>query len=104
MQAEELQYQLVVGNKAIGDQKWRIEAERKLERTESNLTLTREQLAQTERRLKIVKGQAAKARTFKTLDAEYKALRALVTLDTYDDLQNRLDSLEWWAETVISAV
>lgn len=28
MQAEELQYQLVVGNKAIGDQKWRIEAER----------------------------------------------------------------------------
>ena len=71
----------------------RIEAERKLERTESNLTLTREQLAQTERRLKIVKGQAAKARTFKTLDAEYKALRALVTLDTYDDLQSRLSGL-----------
>jgi chromosome segregation protein len=71
----------------------RIEAERKLERTETNLTLTREQLAQTERRLKIVKSQAAKARTFKTLDSEYKALRAVVVLDQYDDLIQRLSGL-----------
>jgi chromosome segregation protein len=71
----------------------RIEAERKLERTESNLTLTREQLAQTERRLKIVKSQAAKARTFKTLDGEYNALRCVVTLDQYDDLIQRLSGL-----------
>jgi chromosome segregation protein len=71
----------------------RIEAERKLERTEANLTLTREQLANTERRLKIVKGQAAKARAFKTFDAEHKALRQLVTLDQYDDLNERLKGL-----------
>ena len=71
----------------------RVEAERKLERTEANLTLTREQLINTERRLKIVKGQAAKARTFRTLDSEYRALRALVVLDTYDDLQRRLSGL-----------
>src|SRR6185295_6867699 len=61
--------------------------------TESNLTLTREQLAQTERRLKIVKSQAAKARTFKTLDGEYNALRCVVTLDQYDDLIQRLSGL-----------
>ncbi|HVU64176.1 MAG TPA: chromosome segregation protein SMC [Phycisphaerales bacterium] len=71
----------------------RIEAERKLERTENNLTLTREQLAQTERRLKIVKTQAAKARTFRTLDGEYNALRCVVTLDQYDDLIQRLSGL-----------
>jgi chromosome segregation protein len=71
----------------------RIEAERKLERTEQNLTLTRDQLANTERRLKIVKGQAAKARVFKTLDAELRALRAVVALDQYDDLLERLGGL-----------
>ncbi len=71
----------------------RVEAERKLERTQANLTLTREQLAQTERRLKIVKSQAAKARTFKTLDSEYQALRAVVVLDQYDDLIQRLSGL-----------
>ena len=71
----------------------RLEAERKLERTESNLTLTREQLASTERRLKIVKGQAAKARQFKLLDSEFKALRMVVALDTFDDLHQRLNGL-----------
>lgn len=71
----------------------RIEAERKLERTEANLTLTREQLAQTERRLKTIRTQAAKARTFKHLAAEYDALRGLVALDQYDDLLRRLAGL-----------
>ncbi len=71
----------------------RIEAERKLERTEANLALTREQLAQTERRLKTIRTQAAKARTFKQLAAEYDALRGLVALDQYDDLLRRLAGL-----------
>ncbi len=71
----------------------RVEAERKLERAEQNLTLTREQLASTERRLRIVKSQAAKARAFKALDAELRALRAVVALDQYDDLQQRLSGL-----------
>lgn len=71
----------------------RIEAERKLERTEANLTLTREQLVSTERRLRIVKGQAAKARVFKQLDGEYQSLKRCVALDQYDDLLNRLQGL-----------
>ncbi|MCC6322280.1 MAG: chromosome segregation protein SMC [Phycisphaerales bacterium] len=71
----------------------RIEAERKLERTEANLTLTREQLESTERRLRIVKGQAAKARVFKTLDAELRAIRCVSAFDQYDDLRRRLDGL-----------
>lgn len=71
----------------------RIEAERKLERAEANLTVTREQLASTERRLKIVKGQAAKARVFQKLDAELKALRCVSALDQYDDLRQRLIGL-----------
>src|SRR5690606_31260391 len=36
----------------------RVEAQRKLERTEVNLTQTRERLESTERRLRIVRGQA----------------------------------------------
>jgi chromosome segregation protein len=71
----------------------RIEAERKLERTEANLTISREQLATTERRLRIVKGQAAKARVFQKLDAELKALRCVSALDQYDDLRQRLEGL-----------
>ncbi|MBX3387454.1 MAG: AAA family ATPase [Phycisphaeraceae bacterium] len=71
----------------------KIESQRKLERTEQNLTLTREQLASTERRLRIVKGQAAKARVFKGLDAEYRALRQVSALDQYDDLLTRLEGL-----------
>jgi len=71
----------------------RIEAERKLERTEANLAISREQLETTERRLRIVKGQAAKARIFQKLDAEFKALRCLAALDQYDDLRQRLVGL-----------
>jgi chromosome segregation protein len=71
----------------------RIEAERKLERTEANLAISREQLATTDRRLRIVKGQAAKARIFQKLDAELKALRCISALDQYDDLRQRLEGL-----------
>jgi chromosome segregation protein len=71
----------------------RIEAQRKLERAQANLTLTREQLATTDRRLKIVKGQAAKARRFKLLDAELRANRLALAFDQYDDLRQRLDGL-----------
>lgn len=71
----------------------RIEAERKLERAEANLAVTREQLATTERRLRIVKGQAAKARVFQRLDSELRALRCVQALDQYDDLRQRLVGL-----------
>jgi chromosome segregation protein len=71
----------------------RIEAMRKLEKTEQNLATTRQQLESTERRLKLVKGQAAKARKFQTLDTELSAWRTAVAFDQYDDLRSRLDGL-----------
>lgn len=71
----------------------RIEAQRKLERTETNLVRTREQLESTERRLRIVKGQAAKARKFMELDVEFKARRLALAFEQYDDLRQRLDGL-----------
>jgi len=71
----------------------RIEAMRRLERTEVNLTRCREQLDNAERRLRIVKGQAAKARTFKGLDDELRALRAAYLLDQYHELHETIDGL-----------
>lgn len=71
----------------------RIEAMRRLERTEINLTRCREQLDNAERRLRIVKGQAAKARTFKGLDDEFRALRAAHMLDLYHELHETIDGL-----------
>jgi len=71
----------------------RIESQRKLERTETNLVRTREQLESTERRLRIVKGQAAKARKFMELDIEFKARRLALAFEQYDDLRQRLDGL-----------
>ncbi|MFG0307384.1 MAG: AAA family ATPase [Phycisphaerales bacterium JB040] len=71
----------------------RVEAERKLEKTETNLVRTREQLASTERRLRLVKGQAAKARRYRELDTECSALRAAVAFELYDDLRRQLEGL-----------
>jgi len=71
----------------------RIEAMRKLERSEVNLVRVREQLSNTERRLRIVKGQAEKARRFRTLDARHRELRIDLSLDAYHDLRNQLDGL-----------
>ncbi|MCH2147895.1 MAG: chromosome segregation protein SMC [Phycisphaerales bacterium] len=71
----------------------KLEASRKLERTEVNLVRVREQLASTERRLRIVRGQAVKARKFKELDVRYRELRTELTLDQYHELQERLTGL-----------
>jgi chromosome segregation protein len=71
----------------------RIEAQRKLEKAQSNLALTREQLANTERRLRIVKSQAVKARRFKELDVELRAWRLALAFDQYDDIRQRLEGL-----------
>ncbi|MEM1166680.1 MAG: chromosome segregation protein SMC [Planctomycetota bacterium] len=71
----------------------RVEAQRRLERTEANLVRTREQLESTERRLRIVKGQAAKAERFRALDAELRALQACLLLDQHDELAHRLHGL-----------
>lgn len=71
----------------------RTEAQRKLERTEANLSTTREQLDSTERRLRLVRGQAAKARKFVELDQEFKAWRLALAFEQYDDLAARLEGL-----------
>jgi chromosome segregation protein len=71
----------------------RVEAMRKLERTEANLASIREQLASTERRLKVVRGQAARARRFVALDSDLKAWRLALAFEQYDDLEQRLAGL-----------
>ncbi len=71
----------------------RVESERKLDRAVANLALTREQLANTERRLRIVKGQAAKARKYQTLKGELDGWRLALAFEQYDDLRQRLDGL-----------
>lgn len=71
----------------------RVEAQRKLERTETNLVRVREQLESTERRLRIVRGQANKARKFRELDERLRALRMALALDQYDELLERLSGL-----------
>lgn len=71
----------------------RIEAQRKLERTETNLVRVREQLDSTERRLRIVRGQANKARKFKALDERLRALRMALAFDQYEELSERLNGL-----------
>ncbi|MCH7573177.1 MAG: AAA family ATPase, partial [Planctomycetes bacterium] len=71
----------------------KVESTRKLERAEVNLVRVREQLSNTERRLRIVKGQANKARKFKELDTRYRLLRTDYALDLYHDLRARLHGL-----------
>jgi chromosome segregation protein len=71
----------------------RIESQRKLERAQANLALSREQLANTERRLRMVKGQATKARKFKELDAELSAWRLALAFEQHHDALDRLNGL-----------
>jgi chromosome segregation protein len=72
----------------------RIEAQRKLDRTETNLVRTRDQLDSTERRLRFVRGQASKARRFQELDSEHRALRMLLAFDQYHKVRSDLAGVE----------
>lgn len=86
----------VIFEEAAGIAKYRqrrVEATRKLEKTETNLVRTREQLDSTERRLRMVKGQASKARRFQELDSEYRSLRMALAFELYDDIRRRLEGL-----------
>ena len=71
----------------------KVEAARKLERSEVNLVRVREQLSSTERRLRIVKGQANKARKFRELDSRYRLKRTDYALELYHELRERLHGL-----------
>ena len=94
----------VIFEEAAGIAKFRVrslEAGRKLERTEINLVRAREQLQQTERRLRSVRRQASRARRFRELDTRLRRLRTDLALDLYHehrerhaDLSRRVDDLE----------
>ena len=71
----------------------KVEAARKLESAERNLVTTREQLSNTERRLRIVRGQADKARRFQELDVRRRELRRSLSLDVFHELVERLNGL-----------
>ena len=71
----------------------RIEATRRLDRAEVNLVRVREQLESTERRLKLVRRQASKARIFQRLTTELRGLRMASLFDEHHDLLERLDGL-----------
>ena len=71
----------------------RIESQRKLDKAETNLKSTREELESTDRRLKLVRGQAVKARRFKELDESLRTCRLALAFEQYDDLRRRLEGL-----------
>ncbi len=70
------------------------EAARKLELAEKNLVVLREQLSGSERRLRIVRSQAEKARKFTELDSRRRALRSALTSDLYYEQRTRQGELE----------
>jgi len=71
----------------------RKESQRKLQRTEVNLVRIREQLANTERRLRIVRGQADKARKFTGLDVRWRELKTAIALDQFHELHAQVMGL-----------
>ena len=71
----------------------KVEAARKLEHAERNLLLVREQLSNTERRLRIVRGQAEKAQKFSDFDGRRRSLLEGIFLERFHDLHERLHGL-----------
>ncbi|NBU42409.1 MAG: hypothetical protein EBS51_16730, partial [Planctomycetia bacterium] len=69
------------------------EAARKLDHAERHLVAIREQLAGVERRLRIVRGQAEKAKKFQALDARRRELRTALAFEGYHELRERLAGL-----------
>jgi chromosome segregation protein len=69
------------------------EAARKLDHAERHLVAIREQLSGVERRLRIVRGQAEKARKFQALDARRRELRTALAFEQYHELRERLAGL-----------
>ena len=69
------------------------EALRKLDRTEQNLALVRQRLEDTEKRLRSVKMQAARARSFQEHSAKLKDLQLTYSLAEYHQLSTRLGEI-----------
>lgn len=70
------------------------EALRKLERTEQNLALVRQRLEDTEKRLRSVKMQAARARSFQEHSAKLRELQLTYSLAEYHRLQKQLGEVQ----------
>ncbi|MBM4112695.1 MAG: hypothetical protein FJ253_04870, partial [Phycisphaerae bacterium] len=71
----------------------KVEAARKLDQAERHLVQVREQLGGTERRLRIVRGQAEKAKRYRALEEERRTLRRALLLDQYHECRDRLVGL-----------
>jgi len=69
------------------------EAIRKLERTERNLDMVRQRLEDTERRLRSVKMQAARARSYQEHNARLRELQLSYALAEYHKLRTELGEL-----------
>ncbi|MEM1110165.1 MAG: chromosome segregation protein SMC, partial [Planctomycetota bacterium] len=70
------------------------EALRKLDRTEQNLALVRQRLEDTEKRLRSVKMQAARARSFQEHSAKLRDLQLTFSLAEYHRLQQELGEVQ----------
>src|SRR5690606_29476698 len=66
------------------------EALRKLDRTEQNLTIVRQRLEDTERRLRSVKAQATRARNFQEYAEQLRSLQLTYALAEYAKLHRQL--------------
>ncbi|WP_428386731.1 chromosome segregation protein SMC [Mucisphaera sp.] len=71
----------------------RKEASRRLERAEQNLALCRTRLEETERRLRSVKMQAARARSYQGLKAELDRLQRREVLCRFHELRAELEAV-----------
>lgn len=71
----------------------KLESARKLDAAERNLVQVREKLANTERRLRIVRGQAEKALKFRSLDDRRRHLRTAIARDQFHEFDERLNGL-----------
>jgi chromosome segregation protein len=71
----------------------KLESTRKLDAAERNLVQVREKLANTERRLRIVRGQAEKAVKFRSLDDRRRNLRTSIARDQFHEFDEGLNGL-----------
>ncbi|MFB0985178.1 MAG: hypothetical protein QMB94_02695, partial [Phycisphaerales bacterium] len=71
----------------------KLESARKLDAAERNLVQVREKLASTERRLRIVRGQAEKAIKFRSLDDRRRNLRTAIARDQFHEFDEGLNGL-----------
>ncbi|MHC4794372.1 MAG: AAA family ATPase [Planctomycetota bacterium] len=71
----------------------KLESSRKLDAAERNLVQVREKLANTERRLRIVRSQAEKAERFRGLDDRRRTLRTAIARDQFEEFDDRLAGL-----------